>query len=211
LARSCSCHGVVPLVRKLASVEGFSCVSPSEDARQSERAQIRLAAQGDAQAARAIVTQHRAGMRALALRVIGDGAEAEDLVQEAFARAFKRLHQFDDKYRLSTWLYRIVLNSCRDHLKSPRRKECPSALQEAMFSRGTDPSADPWVVRDRAHRLHRALAELQPSYKQILVLKDLMELSYDEIHTITGTPITGLKIRAIRARARMRELLEAGS
>jgi RNA polymerase sigma-70 factor, ECF subfamily len=202
-------RGVVPLVCKLASVEGHVCAPQSEDARRSERALIERAAQGDAQAARAIVMQHRAGMRALALRMTRDRTEAEDLVQEAFARAFKRLHQFDDKYRLATWLYRIVLNSCRDHLKSPRRKECPSALQEAVSSRGNDPDADPWLVRDRAHRLHRALAELRPSDKQILVLKDLMELSYDEIHAITGTPVTGLKIRAIRARARMRELLEA--
>jgi RNA polymerase sigma-70 factor, ECF subfamily len=176
------------------------------DARDAELERVRRAAGGDAQAARSIVEQHHAGMRALARRVIGDRAEAEDLVQEAFARAFRRLHQFDSRYCLSTWLYSIVLNSCRDHLKSPRRRERPCAQQALPCG---EPEADPWVARDRVQGLHRALAELRPTYKEIIVLKDLMELSFDEIHAITGTPVTGLKIRAIRARARMRELLEA--
>jgi RNA polymerase sigma-70 factor (ECF subfamily) len=194
------------LTCKSTTIEGRESASEGQDARSAELQRVRLAAAGDAHAARAIVEQHHAGMRALARRVTGDRAEADDLVQEAFARAFRRLHQFDAKYRLSTWLYRIVLNSCRDHLKSPRRKEHPCAQQAEPTSHA---EADPWIAGDRARRVHRALAELRPTYKEIIVLKDLMELSYDEIHEITGTPVTGLKIRAIRARARMRELLEA--
>lgn len=149
-------------------------------------------------------------MYALALRVIGDPVEAEDLVQESFARAFCRLQQFDPKYRLSTWLYRIVLNTCRDHLKSPRRKERPCELQHLRPSGDSgDPYGDPLLAGERSLRLHKALAELRPQYKEIIVLKDLMELSFDEIHQITGTAVTGLKIRAIRARASLRKLLEA--
>jgi DNA-directed RNA polymerase specialized sigma24 family protein len=57
-------------------------------------------------------------------------------------------------------------------------------------------------------RLHRALEKLRPNYSQIVMLKDVMELSYEEIHALTGTPITGLKIRAVRARDRLRKLLD---
>lgn len=179
-----------------------------EAARELELTLIRRAASGDACAARTLVEQHHGGMYKLALRMIGDGAEAEDLVQEAFARAFQRIDQFDATYRLSTWLHRIVLNSCRDHLKSPRRRERPSTAPLEPTPEDVELQADPMVDAQRARRLHHALDELRPKYREIIVLKDLLELSYDEIRDVTGTPITGLKIRAIRARTRLRKLLE---
>ena len=175
----------------------------------AEHVLVARAVSGEAQAARAIVEKHHGGMYSLALSVIADPVEAEDLVQESFERAFSRLHQFDPKYRLSTWLYRIVLNTCRDHLKSPRRKERPCEDQYLRPNRDpTDPEV-PLIKGERSVRLHKALAELRPQYKEIIVLKDLMELSYDEIQAITGMTVTGLKIRAIMARARLRKLLEA--
>jgi RNA polymerase sigma-70 factor, ECF subfamily len=177
---------------------------PEEEiARHREQSQIRRAWGGDGAACREIVEQHRRGMYAVALRMTGDKAEAEDLVQDSFARAFRRLHQFDATYRLSTWLYRIVLNSCRDHLKSPRRNERPAGARQLELA-----ESDPWLARERKQRLSRAIERLTPHYSEIVMLKDVMELSYEEIHTLTGTPVTGLKIRAIRARDRLRELLE---
>jgi RNA polymerase sigma-70 factor (ECF subfamily) len=98
--------------------------------RSREHTQVMRASQGDEHAFRAIVEQHHRGMHALATRMVGDSAEAEDLVQDSFAKAFSRLQQFDWSYGLSTWLYRIVLNSCRDHLKSPRRSEQPVGTLE---------------------------------------------------------------------------------
>jgi RNA polymerase sigma-70 factor (ECF subfamily) len=178
-----------------------------EDQRRRERFLVQRAAKGDARACREIVEQHYGGMYSRALRLIGDRAEAEDLVQESFARAFGRLRQFDSSYRLSTWLYRIVLNSCRDHLKSPRRRESPAGTQH-LERDASELGGDPWLARERVQRLHRALEKLRPNYSQIVMLKDVMELSYEEIHALTGTPITGLKIRAVRARDRLRKLLD---
>jgi RNA polymerase sigma-70 factor (ECF subfamily) len=175
--------------------------------RRRERFLVQRAAEGDARACRAIVEQHYGGMYSRALRLIGDRIEAEDLVQESFARAFGRLRQFDTSYRLSTWLYRIVLNSCRDHLKSARRRESPAGTHHLERDAG-DLGGDPWLARDRVQRLHRALEKMRPNYSQIVMLKDVMELSYEEIHALTGTPITGLKIRAVRARDRLRKLLD---
>jgi RNA polymerase sigma-70 factor (ECF subfamily) len=183
-------------------------VRDCEAARELELALIRRAAEGDARAARTLVEAHHGGMYNLALRMVGDGAEAEDLVQEAFARAFHRLDQFDDTYRLSTWLHRIVLNSCRDHLKSPRRRERPSSAPLELAPEVGASQSDALIDDQRARRLHSALQELRPKYREIIVLKDVLGLSYDEIRDVTGTPITGLKVRAIRARARLRKLLE---
>src|SRR5262252_3008603 len=78
----------------------------ADEAFRRERALVQRATNGDARACREIVDQHYAGMYLRALRMVGDRAEAEDLVQESFARAFNRLRQFDTRFRLSTWLYR---------------------------------------------------------------------------------------------------------
>jgi RNA polymerase sigma-70 factor, ECF subfamily len=174
-----------------------------------ERRLVELALRGDAMAFRAIVERHHRGLFGLALRMVGDRAEAEDLVQEAFARAYGHLTDFDPCYRLSTWLYRITLNLCRDFLKSPRRRERPGQLG-GMEEAGAL-LADSAVTPDQAEtvrRVQQALAKLKPQYREILVLKDLEELSYEEIRAVTKTPITALKIRAVRARQKLRALLE---
>ena len=177
-------------------------------ARQAEHGLVSRAARGEAGAARELVQQHYGAMYARALRSIGDPSEAEDLVQDSFVRAFGRLDRYDPKYRLSTWLLRIVINSCRDQLKSPRRRERPCSEQLDSVIAASDAESDPMIVDQRVRRLRSALAELRPKYLEIVVLKDMMGLSYEEIHGATGAPITGLKIRAIRARARLRTLLE---
>jgi RNA polymerase sigma-70 factor (ECF subfamily) len=177
------------------------------EARRREKSLVQRATSGDADACREIVEQHYAGMYMRALRVVGDRVEAEDLVQESFARAFGRLRQFNSSYRLSTWLYRIVLNSCRDHMKSPRRREQPIGTQQ-LERNASGEGGDPLLARERQNQLRRAFEQLRPNYSQIVMLKDVMELSYEEIHALTGTSISGLKIRAVRARDRLRKLLD---
>ena len=71
-----------------------------------------------------------------------------------------------------------------------------------------DLHGDPWLARERLQRVRRALEKLRPNYSQIVMLKDVMELSFEEIHALTGTSISGLKIRAVRARDRLRKLLD---
>lgn len=181
--------------------------SIADDALGRERRQIELALRGDAMAFRTIVERHHRGMHALALRMTGDRAAAEDLVQEAFARAYCRLNQFDPSYRLSTWLYRIVLNLCHDHHKSARRRERATDLDQHADDAARQPDALLFAHR-RIQRVHDALARLRPAHREVLVLKDLQGLSYLEIRDLTGTPVTALKIRVIRARKNLRALLE---
>lgn len=196
------------LMRDHADVGGASASSSIDhEVRALERRQVDLAVQGDAIAFRAIVERHHRGMHALAVRMLDDRAEADDIVQEAFARAYCRLAQFDPRYRLSTWLYRIVLNLCRDHLKSARRRERPAEVEVALAA--ADQPDQQLLAARRVARVRRAIATLRPAYREILALKDLAELSYAEIHDITGVPVTALKIRAIRAREKLRVALRA--
>lgn len=178
---------------------------PSRD---DEAAWVAAACAGDATAFRRIVEQHHRSLYLMAARLIGDAVEAQDLVQESFAKAYLHLDRFDASYRLSTWLHRITLNTCRDYLKCSRRRErasTPDLLDQVDDALHPEQELERKVT---ARRVQAALARLKPSYREVLVLKDLQGLSYDEIKRITGTPITALKIRAVRARGKLRDELE---
>ncbi len=175
-----------------------------------ERRDVDLARDGDARAFRRIVERHHRALYLLALRLTGSRADAQDLVQDGLAKAYVHLDRFDPRYRLSTWLHRIVLNTCRDYLKSARRRELPagadptSELRDESAARPDDVAAR----RETAVRVRAALDTLKPAYREILVLKDMQGFTYVEISAITGTPVTALKIRALRARAKLRATLE---
>ncbi|MDH5491159.1 MAG: sigma-70 family RNA polymerase sigma factor [Myxococcales bacterium] len=193
-------------------MSGISAASaPREDTRETERIHVELACEGDAEAFRAIVHRHHRGLFSLCVRMVGNRHDAEDLLQLAFTKAYAKLSTYDPTYRLSTWLYRIALNACRDHLKSPRRRERPSAeVPEHWLARHPEEEADSRMIRaERVQQLRHAIDRLPESYREIVLLKDIQELSYQEIHEATGTPITALKIRAVRARAQLRVLVEA--
>lgn len=178
----------------------------AEDEAVVERRMVTRFIDGDHQAFRWIVDRHSRGLFGLCVRMVGDRTEAEDLVQVVFSRAATRIESFDPAYRLSTWLYRIALNACRDHLKSPRRRERPGDGDSHTLMRLEAAGDRPDEERERREniaRLYAALATLRPTYREILILKDVEERSYEEIREITGAPITALKIRAIRARAKL--------
>ncbi|MCA9577154.1 MAG: RNA polymerase sigma factor [Polyangiales bacterium] len=189
---------------------------PAEYGRSTDEAQLEerrwalLSAEGDAVAFRRLVERHHRGVYQFVLRIVGSEADAEELAQETFARAFIHIGRFDPTYRLSTWLYRIALNLSRDHLRSAKRRERPYEPGSAMLDSGQcSPDPDLLVAAQyEARRLDRALATLPDSYREVLILKDLEDFSFQEIAQITRCSIAGLKIRAVRARAAMRKQLE---
>ncbi|HEY8427272.1 MAG TPA: sigma-70 family RNA polymerase sigma factor [Sandaracinaceae bacterium] len=196
-------------MRSEALVSATALPAALRPSREDEAAWVAAAAAGDATAFRRIVEQHYRALYLMAARLVGDAVEAQDLVQESFAKAYLHLDRFDASYRLSTWLHRITLNTCRDYLKCSRRRERASTPE--LFDR---PDEAPHPEQELAakvteQRVRAALARLKPSYREVLVLKDLQGLSYEEIKAITGTPITALKIRAVRARAKLKDELEA--
>lgn len=182
----------------------------SEEALLEERRWALLSAEGDARAFRSIVERHHRGVHQFILRIVGSEADTEELAQETFARAFVHMERFDPKYRLSTWLYRIALNLSRDHLRSAKRRERPyepgsNALDPGELSTGPDMIVG---AQYEAQRLDRALAGLPDSYREVLILKDVEDFTFQEIAEITQCTVAGLKIRAVRARAAMRKKLE---
>jgi RNA polymerase sigma-70 factor (ECF subfamily) len=170
---------------------------------------------GDTEAFRPLVQRHQRVVFSVAFRMLGTRADAEDVSQQAFADAFAALDRFRSEGRknaFSTWVIRIAINRCKDILKSKKRTEEPLdaevASREAMFAHDTrDPESH--LAQAHARRaLEQALQKVPDKYREVLVLKDVEELSYEEIRNILGLPITTLKIRVVRARAMLRALIE---
>lgn len=181
------------------------------EARAVERRAIEQVLAGERAAFRVLVERHQRGVHAMIYRMVHNASDADDLAQQAFVAAFAALGSFDLEQRFSTWLYRIAINLAKDHLKSKKRTETAlpdGDVHEAAFAGQVAAPDAPAAARERQALLERALGMLSVDDREILVLKDVEELSFEEIKQITGRPVTALKIRAVRARARLRQALE---
>jgi RNA polymerase sigma-70 factor, ECF subfamily len=132
--------------------------------------------------------------RRLAFRLLGDRDRMDDVLQDAYARAFRALPRFRGRATLGTWLYRIVYNACLDELRrSGARKEV--SLDE-WRERGSGATAS---VEERLD-LEAALAALPVELRAVVLLIDADELSYDEAAEILGIPPGTVASRLSRAR-----------
>lgn len=160
-------------------------------------------ARGDHNAFGALVTRHEDKLFSVAYRVLGNRQDALDATQDALLSAFRQAAKFRGDSAFSTWLYRIGVNACNDLLRKKKR-----------FVLTDDPEppeiAGPRTDEDAVRRvdLSRALASLQPEYREAVVLHDLGGVPYEEIARITATRIGTVKSRISRGRKRLAELLE---
>lgn len=175
---------------------------------------IRLAQQGDAAAFERLYRLHNRRVYALCLRMVGNPAEAEDLLQEAFLQLFRKIHTFRGESAFSTWLHRMAVNVV---LMKLRKKTLP----ETSLDEFTEPdeenggpkrdvgAADPAMLGsvDRVN-IARAVDQLPPGYKQIFVLHDVQGYEHNEIAGIMGCSVGNSKSQLHKARMRLRELLQ---
>lgn len=198
-------------------------VSPSDRVSErdaEEQALIARCVAGDAEAFRPLVHRYQRLAFSVALRMVGRRADAEDIAQQSFVDAFGAVDRFDGEGRhhaFSTWLLRIVVNRAKDVLKSKKRTEESLDAEvsggEAMFAHDPVSPETRTAQHEIRVRLENALLQVHPKYREVLILKDVEELSYEEIREILRLPITTLKIRVVRARTMLRSLLgqEEGS
>lgn len=157
------------------------------------------------------------------VRLVGEG-DAEDLAQEVFARVSQALETFRGESQLSTWLYRIATNAALDRLRSPsfRRAARQRSLEDAVesdpgggaaqgdWARTPAPSVEQQLVRREMDECLRGYIEQLPeNYRTVLVLSDLEGFKDGEIAEILGVTLGTVKIRLHRARARLKQDLEA--
>ncbi len=181
----------------------------------SEKELIRRAQAGDADAFSALVAEHQQFAFNLALRVVGDPNEAEDVAQEAFVRAWLALANFRGQAQFRTWLYRIVTNLCCNRLPRLRRDLLAMGEEAAGHipdERDLDPASSVEAEERRAF-LHQQIEALPESYRLVVSLRYQQELSYEEIASVLSLPVGTVKTGLFRARARLRDALrdyEAG-
>ena len=171
---------------------------------------VARAQQGDTAAFETLVDMHAKYVYNLALRVVQNPQEAEDLAQEAFLRAWRGLPAFRGQSKFSTWLYRIVTNLCYSYL--PRiKRDLISLVPDEEAVRLPDVRLAPEErVLDTELRihLHQVIEQLPESYRLLITLRHLQNLSYKEISQVTGMPLGTVKTGIFRARQRLKTALE---
>jgi RNA polymerase sigma-70 factor, ECF subfamily len=166
---------------------------------------IQRAKDGDSRALDALLARHRPTVERLALRVLRDPEDADDATQEALAKVCVRLRQFNGGAQFSTWLHRLVFNTCLDAVER-RKARMHEPLGEHLAA-VDDPARDARNSELR-RELCVALADVSPQQAQIVLLKDALGYSFEEIAEAAGMPVGTAKCHAHRGRARLSERLE---
>jgi RNA polymerase sigma-70 factor (ECF subfamily) len=178
----------------------------------NEEGLIGRAQQGDTAAFGVLMTRHAPFVYNLALRTVGDPQEAEDMAQETFIRAWRTLPQFRQQARFTTWLYRIVVNVCYNRLPGLKAELAALDPAEAADLQDERPRVEDVVVTaETQRRVQAALEALPESYRLLLTLRHLQEMSYGEIAETMQMPLGTVKTGIFRGRALLREALDDGT
>jgi len=172
---------------------------------------------GDQAAYTILVERHSNLVYAIVSRIVLNEADADDVAQEAFVRAYHALPRFRGDSKFSSWLYRIAVNRSLTHLKRKKRRAAAldpttGARAEVEASLGAPPE-DPHeaVLREeRRAAVRAAVAQLPPRYRAVVTLFYLEERNYKEVAEILGIPMGTLKTHLHRARALLKEALATG-
>lgn len=163
-----------------------------------------------------VVQEEAQRLYGFCFRLTGNAQEAEDLCQEALARAFKSFHRFEGRSQVSTWLYRIALNAWKNNMRKKksvtifgffRSQESSDSDNEFTFNepKGKDaPVGTEWERADSERLLQSALKSLSDEEREIIVLRDLEDKSYEDLSQLLEVPLGTVKSRLARAREALR-------
>lgn len=166
---------------------------------------VQRARTGDSRAFGRLVEAYQAPIYNLCCRILGNPGEAEEAAQEAFLRAYTKVHSFDPDRSFKSWLFTIAHHYCVDRLR--RRRLTWLSLDdeptvEGLAWRAVTPSPEETALRrERNDQLQAALDRLPPPYRSAVVMHYWYDLSYEEIAQITGATVSAIKSRLHRARA----------
>jgi RNA polymerase sigma-70 factor (ECF subfamily) len=178
----------------------------------SDQVLVIRAREGDYDAFEELFGRYRTLVYRFAYQMTSRRDDAEDMVQEAFVRAYQNLHRYRDEAKFTTWLLRIVANLCTDQARMATRRtnleqrEAAGALEWMTLGTPDDPVNN--LEQDRQKvALRKALSALPTHHRTMIVLRDLEERDYPEIAGILGCTVGGAKLRVLRARRALRDRL----
>lgn len=159
---------------------------------------------GEDGAERALYDAHVDRVFRVAYRLAGDTDLAQDFTQETFVRAFDKLHEFQGRSALSTWLHAITVSVSLNALRKVKKiRERETVLDDAHYEFAASREAEP----DLKERLRRAVAELPEHYRAVFVMYDVEGYTHEEIGEALHVPVGTSKARLSRAREKLREQL----
>jgi len=175
---------------------------------------------GDLGAFEQLVTKHQKKMFNIAFRIAGDHDDASEIVQDAFVAAFRNIRKFRGASRFTTWLTTITINQARNRLKQVRSRRLHeiNSLDDPIETQDGSIMADPpsktasvldqLEERDLRKKVQDCIAALEPDFREVIVLRDLQEFSYDEIGTMLTVAAGTVKSRLFRARESVKNCLK---
>ena len=168
---------------------------------------IARARRGDADAFEQLVAAYRNQVFRLALRMCGNEADADEVAQEAFLSAWKGLPNFRGESRFSTWLYQLTTHAAIDLMRREKRQAAAEDI-DGITAADDGPSPQQQVERTETQReIRSALMQLPEEYRQVLLLRFMQELSYEEIGQTLKLPAGTVKSRLNRAKAQLKDIL----
>jgi len=175
---------------------------------------------GSEQAYEELLARFQQSVYTLAVRLLGNQAEAYDVVQEVFLKVFRNIEHFRGESSLKTWIYRITVNEAHNARRwfsrhRSREVELDFETQDNRNWRETiaDRGRSPYEValdREQAGMIESALERINPVFREAVVLRDITDLSYDEISVVLGVSLGTVKSRILRGREALREQLAEG-
>ena len=174
---------------------------------------------GESAAFEELVRSYGGEMRAVALRILMDEADADDAVQDAFLSAFRALKSFEGRSELGTWLHRIVINTSLMKLRAKGRSKetdlgglLPDFVESGVFAEAQPPwqeSADePAIRKELLEQVHSVIEKLPDTYRVPLLLRDIEGLSNQEVAEALGVTGNAVRVRVHRARQALGSLLK---
>ena len=179
---------------------------PVTDTNYTEEELISLIRKGDARSYRFLVDRHKSYAYTLAIRIVGNHEDAQEVAQDAFIKAYNNISSFKGDSKFSTWLYRIVFNTA---ISRKRKKKLPVTDIEKAYSVFDDQAGSNEGIRDkeRKHWLEQAISNLAEDDSFLITLYYFQELSLEEMADVTGFTPNLLKVKIFRARKKLAEWL----
>lgn len=172
---------------------------------------------GDAAAFEELVSVHQKQIFSLAYRMCGNQEDAADMAQEALIKVYRNIDKFKGNAKFSTWLYRVVTNTCLDEMKKTKRRQVYSLDDEVETNDGSlkreieDNAPTPEEKAEQAERkeaIQEALMRVSDTHRKVLVLRDIQGFSYEEIAQMLECSEGTVKSRLSRAREALRKVLK---
>ena len=169
----------------------------------------RRAQQGDQDAFAELVHRYERQIFSMAYRLVGDYDEAADLAQEAFLRIYRMLDRYDSQKKFFSWMYRVAQNSCLNALSKRPGNVIPVERAEEYMAPadGANP-AEPeqnYLNQELRQNIDQAIAELPENYRDVIYLRYIEDLSYQQIAETTGLPVSTIETRLFRGRKQLQK------